>query len=111
MTFKIIVGSLSLPSITDKVFKKDSVITSFTLPAATGGSGNKTYTCTGLPTGLTFTASSRQVSGTPTASVGAYTVVYRVTDSSTPTQTAQRTFVIRVANMTWSKTQVDLTFI
>ena len=49
------------------------------LREATGGSGTLTYTLIGLPTGLTFDAAKRTVSGTPTI-LGRYPVTYRVTD-------------------------------
>ena len=54
--------------------------TAQTIPSATGGSGVYTYTAVNLPPGLSFNASTREISGTPTAS-GNYTFPVTVTDS------------------------------
>ena len=110
LTFNIIVQSLALAEITDKTFKRNSAITTFTLPEATGGSGTKTYTLTGLPTGLSFTASSRQVSGTPTGATGESTITYSVTDSSSPQQSDSIMFKINITNLVWASTQANLVF-
>ena len=50
------------------------------LPIGSGGDGTLSYSATGLPAGLSFTNSSRTISGTPTGQ-GASTVRYTVTDS------------------------------
>ena len=67
----------------------------FTLPAATGGTTPYTYTLTGLPDGLVFDPSNREVSGTP-AETGLFSATYTATDSGTPEQTAQATLTITV---------------
>ena len=54
-------------------------IGTITLPVATGGNTPLTYSISGLPTGFTFTASNRQVTGTPSAT-GAFNVTYSVQD-------------------------------
>ena len=84
--------SLSVPP--DRKLTKD-VSTSFTLPLAKGGNAPYKHSASGLPAGLSFTASSRTVSGTPTA-VGTSTVTYSVTDSSSASIT--HTFTITVIN-------------
>ena len=54
-----------------------------TLPVATGGSGTSTYTLTpALPTGLSFTAADRTITGTPTTTAGATAYTYTVTDTN-----------------------------
>ena len=54
-----------------------------TLPAATGGDGTLTYALTGGPVpGLTFTAATRVLAGTPTTA-GGYTLTLTATDSDT----------------------------
>ena len=67
---------------------------SLTLPAATEGTTPYVYTATGLPPGVNFNATSRVLSGTPTAA-GTYTVTYEVTDDAA--ETASDTFDIVVA--------------
>ena len=67
----------------------DRAITPFTFPAVNGGTGPYTYDTTSgtPPAGLTFDASVRVLSGTPTLA-GESIFNYRVTDSATPTATA-----------------------
>ncbi len=73
-----------------------------TLPAATGGDGALTYTLTPpLPTGLTYTAAARTITGAPAAGTvqvaTAYT--YTVSDTDTnaaPTDTDVLTFTIAI---------------
>ena len=59
---------------------QNQAIPSTTLPAATGGNGTYTYTLTGLPNGLSFDATTRQLAGTPTGT-GTFTLTYTATDS------------------------------
>ena len=69
-------------------YTRDQAITPVTFPAATGGIAPLSYSVIGgrLPTGLTFDADGRVLSGTPTApGVGIFT--YRVTDSAMPPAT------------------------
>ena len=68
------------------------------LPAAAGGDAPLSYTLATLPAGLTFTASTRTLSGTPTT-VGSYTMTYTVTDgdsSSADTDTVSFGIQVRV---------------
>ena len=81
----------------DQSFAAQYGIEALQLPAATGGNTSPTYSLTatvatgspgalanGLPDGLTFTASTRTLSGTPAAgAVGLYDMTYRATDSTT----------------------------
>ena len=55
------------------------------LPVASGGTGTISYMTTTLPAGLTFTAATRTISGTPTGPAGTTAVTYTATDSATPT--------------------------
>ena len=81
--------------------------TNRTLPGATGGNGTLTYTLTGspsLPPGLSFTAGTRKLTGTPTT-LGTYAMTYTVADSDTNTDaddTAVQTFTVTVAAPTVS---------
>ena len=62
-----------------QTYEQNTAITPLTLPLATGGNGAITYTLTGpngtdvseLPTGLTYAANARTISGTPTAPTAA----------------------------------------
>ena len=66
---------MALNAPTDQTYTMGRPITALTLPVATGGTGTLTYTLTGpamrgladqaVP-GLTFTATTRVLSGTPT---------------------------------------------
>ena len=69
-------------------------MTSYTAPAATDANGASiTYSASGLPAGISFTASTRTFSGTP-STAGTYTVTYTAT-ASTGT-VASATFTITV---------------
>ena len=52
---------------------------------AVGGATPHTFTLTGLPAGLAFDASSREITGTPGAAAAPVEVVYRVTDNMSVT--------------------------
>ncbi len=73
----------------------NTAITSVTLPEATDPEGNTiTYTVTPtLPTGLSFTASSRELSGTPTAAKALTTYTYKASDGNSSNEL---TFTIAV---------------
>ena len=67
-----------------------------TLPEVEGETGTITRTATGLPAGLSFNATTRVLSGTPT-STGTYTVTYTITDDDDSDST-NTTFDITIAN-------------
>ena len=76
---------------------KGTAITSVTLPEATDVDANTTLTYTvtpTLPAGLTFTASTRILSGTPTAVSDSATYTYTASDSNL---SATLTFTIQVS--------------
>ncbi len=87
-------GAFTLPSVSDQDFAV-GVARSVVLPAASGGLGLPTYMLTpALPSGLTFDASSRVLSGTPTAVAAPRTYTYVATDTTgTP---VEREFVLAV---------------
>ncbi|MYD98629.1 MAG: hypothetical protein F4X98_14770, partial [Gammaproteobacteria bacterium] len=73
-------------TVANQNYVEDSAITNLVLPQATGGNGALTYALTpALPAGLTFTASTRTISGTPTAITAAATYTYKVTDADANT--------------------------
>ena len=81
-------------SIADQSWVKDEAITTLTLPQATGGSGSITYGLSpSLPSGLSFDASVRTISGTPTATSTQATYRYTATDG---TDTAMLSFKAEV---------------
>ena len=72
----------TLSSIADQNWAKD-VAVSLTLPAATGGDAPLTYSLGGsLPTGVSFTAATRVLAGTPSALKSATTYTYKVEDAN-----------------------------
>ena len=69
-------------TIADHNWPKDVGIAPLTLPAATGGNGALAYSLSpGLPAGLNFDATTRTVSGTPTASQALTLYTYTATDA------------------------------
>ena len=70
-TFMVTVNAgLTLNAPGDQNYTEDTAITALQLPEATGGTGTLTYTLTGtLPTGLTFNANTRTLSGTPSTAL------------------------------------------
>ena len=80
----------------DLEWVKGTAIGSVVLPAAPGGNGDPTYSLAGdLPAGVTFSPSTRELSGTPTATQSATTYTYTVTDEDG--DAASLSFTIEVA--------------
>ncbi len=84
-----------------------------TLPAATGGNGTLSYTLTpALPAGVTLDASTRTLSGVPTAVAVETPYTWRAADgdsNSTDSDTATLTFKIKVDKGTLAAPSVQLT--
>ena len=79
----------------DQAYTAGTAITALVLPEATGGEGEVTYSISALPAGLTFDATTRTISGTPTAATGgAVEITYLAQDSAGATATL--TFSITV---------------
>ncbi len=69
-------------SVSAQSYMRKQEIESLTLPQATGGDGTLTYALTpDLPTGLTFDAETRMLSGTPLEAMGETTYTLTATDS------------------------------
>ena len=82
-------------TIADQTYIVGTAIADLVLPAASGGTGELTYSISGLPAGLSFDASTRTLAGTPTAATdGAIEVTYTVTDESGATDTLTFTITI-----------------
>ena len=120
-----VVDAVAVAAPDDQTYTLDTAITDLTLPEATGGIGAATYTLTGpsdmaLATavpGLTFDATGRVLSGTPTTAIAQpVTLTYTATDvdNSTATDdndTATATFTITVADAVAVTAPVDQTYI
>ncbi|MHA4894347.1 Ig-like domain-containing protein [Pedobacter sp. PWIIR3] len=74
-------GVLSLPSASLPSGIVGTVYPNQTLPAVTGGTAPYTYVATGLPPGISFNATTRVLSGTPTTG-GPYTIKLTATDNA-----------------------------
>ena len=82
-------------AIADQSYAQSSAIDALQLPRATGGNGALTYTLTpDLPAGLSFDASTRQITGAPTTLQPAASYTYRVADQDNDEATL--TFTIAV---------------
>ena len=76
-----------------------TAITAVTLPVATGGDGAITYTLTpALPTGLTFNAATRTITGTASAAATVQTFTYTATDTANATATLMFSITIDAAD-------------
>ena len=64
----------------DRTYTVGTAISALTLPAATGGDGPLTYSLSPEVPGLSFNATTRRITGTPT-SAGTYNMTYRVRDA------------------------------
>ena len=85
-------GSETVPA---QTYIKGVAIATLTLPEATGGNRALTYAINpALPKGLVFSASSREITGTPDAETVAATYSYMVTDADGDAATL--TFTIEV---------------
>ena len=82
-----------LPSLSNRTGIVGASISSFTLPAATGGDTPLEYTVSGLPSGLSFNSNTRRVTGTPTTAQ-TRTVTYTVEDDDGDTDSQVFTFTI-----------------
>ena len=82
--------TLSGQTIPNQVYARNNPITPLVLPEATPGesSSNLVYSLgSELPAGLTFNASTRTVSGTPTSVITNSNILYRVTDENSQSDT------------------------
>ena len=83
-------------AIVNQSWTAGTAIGTLQLPAASGGNAPLTYSLTPtLPTGLTFNATARTLTGTPTAALSKTSFTYTVTDANDDTATL--TFDIEVA--------------
>ncbi len=123
LTFTIAVSGPTSPqpalsfgdaTVDDQAYLQGTAIDTLTLPAATGG-GSPTYSLSPtLPAGLSFDATARTITGTPTEAAPSASYSYSATDG---TDTATLTFKIEVlsaeegasaqAGLSWVTTPTD----
>ena len=80
VSYNILTDAVAISQPVTQKWTQNTAIATTTLPAATGGNGSYTYTLTGLPSGLSFDATTRELSGTPTDN-GDFTLTYTASDS------------------------------
>ena len=88
-------------TISDQSYPAGRAIETLTLPPAIGGTGTLSYALTPIPTGLTFNAANRTLSGMPTTT-DTTALTYTVTDSATNPNTVALTFSVTVAMLSLS---------
>ena len=71
--------SFGTANVDDQTYDAGSTIDPLTLPAASGGDGSLTYSLAPSVPGLTFNATARQITGTP-STAGTYAMTYTATD-------------------------------
>ena len=95
-----VIGTSTAPTFGDATvanqsYGRNTAITPLVLPAATGGTGTLTYALSpDPPAGLTFTASTRTLAGTPTAGQGATTYTYTATGSDAAADSLEFTIAV-----------------
>ena len=100
LTFTIAVTANLTPdfggvTINNRTYQQNAVIEPAVLPAASGGDGTLTYALSpALPSGLSFDAATRTLSGTPTAAAVPSTYTYTATDANG--DHASLTFTLKV---------------
>ena len=85
-------------TVADQTYTEGEAISPLTLPEASGGNGTLSYSLAPTVPGLTFTAATRALSGTPTAA-GTYNMMYQAADGDANTansDAATLTFTITV---------------
>ena len=77
------------------------------LGGASGGTKPITYSTTNLPSGLSFDATTRAITGSPTTNYATREVTYTATDSATPAEVVTATFEFPVVASTAAATHDD----
>ncbi len=104
LTFSFTIEANSVPNfgsqtVEGQVYATGQQVT-LTLPLATGGNGNLSYSIIGaLPSGLSFNPTTREISGTPTTVKSARTYTYRARDDDLDTDTI--TFSITITALSF----------
>ncbi len=90
-----VIGALSLATMPLPDGTVGDVYPTQVLPAVTGGTSPYTYVATNLPTGLSFNATTREITGTPTVG-GTYTISVKVTDANSNVANTNYTIIVKV---------------
>ena len=111
LSFSIAVTASALSfgdaTIDDQSWTAGAAIDALTLPAATGGAGTLTYTLTpDLPAGLSFDATARTISGTPTAAAASASYSYAATDG-TDTVTLSFSIAVTASALSFGDATID----
>ncbi len=102
-TFSLAVNAATLTTtvaVASTTLTPNTTATPFTPVTASGGFGVLSYALSGgmLPSGLTFSATTGQISGTPTTLLASTSFTVTVTDQTTPTaQTSSKSFNLAVS--------------
>ena len=91
--------SFSTATVSNRTYTAGTAISALTLPAASGGDGTLTYSLSPAVAGLTFNATTRQLTGTP-STAGTYAMTYTVTDEDRDTATLRFTITVATTQMT-----------
>ena len=83
----------------NQTYTVGTAIATLTLPEATGGNGDLTYSLSPSVPGLTFNAAARQLSGTP-STAGTHAMTYTVTDEDGDTDTLGFTITVSAGTPT-----------
>ena len=102
-------GSFSLPVPRDFRGRVGAAIPTggILLPAARGGKSPVAYSISNLPSGLSFNATTRAVTGNPTNAHATRAVTYSATDASSPAETISATFQFPVVSSSSAITRDD----
>ena len=104
----------------DQSYQAGAAISALTLPAASGGDGTLTYSLSPAVAGLSFNATTRVLSGTPTT-VGSYGMAYTARDADGDIATLRFTITVagsgsfapaapQVAARSGTDTELEVTF-
>jgi len=87
--------TFAVTTVSDQVYPHGQTISPLTLPIASGGDGNITYSLTPeLPRGLRFNDETRTISGTPTAAADQTMYTYRAEDTAGESKTIKFTITV-----------------
>ena len=112
-TFTVAVTDVSFgPEITDpgaKTYEQGEAITAFAIEATDPDGDTLTVTVTGLPDGLSYSSTTKQVSGTvaKAATVQAYTATISADDGDSETANATQDFTVTVTDVSFAPEIAD----